>query len=67
MRVHGVRPAAGQAARAGRVARGIALSGPYPLPGDDIMLLCDHCRDDWVHGEWDPPFNNFQIVSCVKV
>lgn len=41
--------------------------GPYPLPGDVVMLLCDHCRDDWVGGEWEPPYNNFQVVGCVKV
>ena len=41
--------------------------GPYPYPGDSVMLLCDHCRDDWVDGEWDPPYDNFQVVSCVRV
>lgn len=41
--------------------------GPYPLPGDEIMMLCDHCRTDWVDGQWDPPYNNFRVVGCVKV
>ena len=41
--------------------------GPYPVAGDEIMLLCNHCRDDWVDGEWLPPYNNFQVVSSVRV
>lgn len=41
--------------------------GPYPLPGDAVMLLCDHCRADWVDGEWPSPYSNFHVVSCVKV
>lgn len=41
--------------------------GPYPLPGDSVMLLCAHCKDDWVDGDWDPPFNNFSVVSCFHV
>lgn len=41
--------------------------GPYPEPGESVMLLCDHCRDDWVDGEWEPPYNNFEVVTCVKV
>jgi len=45
----------------------LLFPGPYPYPGDSVMLLCDHCRDDWVDGEWDPPYDNFQVVSCVRV
>ncbi len=41
--------------------------GPYPTPGDEVMLLCGHCRDRWVDGDWPPPFNNFYVVSCVGV
>lgn len=41
--------------------------GPYPMPGDEVMLLCDHCRDDWVDGSWNPPYDNFRVVSCIRV
>lgn len=41
--------------------------GPYPKPGEVDMLLCDHCKNDWVHGEWDPPYDNFIITQCTPV
>lgn len=45
----------------------IAFPGPYPPPGEAAMLLCDHCKDDWVHGEWEPPFDNFLIMHLIPV
>lgn len=41
--------------------------GPYPKTGEADMLLCDHCKNDWVDGEWDPPFDNFIVVQCTRV
>lgn len=41
--------------------------GPYPKNGEADMLLCDHCKNDWVDGEWDPPYDNFIITQCLKV
>lgn len=41
--------------------------GPYPLPGDEVMLLCDHCRNDWVDGDWPAPYDNFHVTACVRV
>ncbi len=40
--------------------------GPYPAPGNSDMLLCTHCKDDWVHGEWAEPDNNFNVVRCER-
>jgi len=41
--------------------------GPYPKEGEADMLLCDHCKDDWVDGEWEPPFDNFIVTQCTPV
>ena len=41
--------------------------GPYPRQGEAAMLLCAHCKDDWVHGEWDPPLDNFLVTQVVTV
>lgn len=44
----------------------VHFPGTYPLPGDAVMLLCDHCRDDWVHGDWRD-LGSFTIVTCTPV
>jgi hypothetical protein len=41
--------------------------GPYPMRGIEVMLLCDHCKGEWVDGNWAPPYDNFSVVRCVKV
>lgn len=40
--------------------------GPYPT-GEVDMLLCNHCKNDWIDGEWDPPYDNFIITQCTRV
>lgn len=44
----------------------IHFPGPYPLPGDVVMLLCDHCMQEWTQGDWPEPYDNFVITSCVN-
>jgi len=41
--------------------------GPYPKAGEAAMLLCEHCKEDWLHGEWDPPYDNFIVAQVVPV
>jgi len=41
--------------------------GPYPNPGISDMLLCAHCKDDWVHGDWPEPYNNFTVIRCIRL
>jgi len=45
----------------------VHFPGPYPEPGDADMLLCEHCMNDWVHGEWPEPYDNFVVVRCTRV
>jgi len=51
----------------GPVERKVVLffPGPYPNPGEAAMLLCEHCKEDWVHGEWDSPYDNFIVTQVV--
>lgn len=41
--------------------------GPYPHPGESHMLLCDHCKTDWVDGDWDEESGRFVIIQCTRV
>lgn len=41
--------------------------GPYPYEGSSHMLLCDPCKDDWLDGEWDPPYDNFLVMQVTRV
>jgi hypothetical protein len=41
--------------------------GPHPKVSEADMLLCARCEDDWVDGEWDPPYDNFIITQCTPV
>lgn len=45
----------------------IFFPGPNPGPGESPMLLCLHCKEDWVHGDWDPPFDNFIVLHVFPV
>ena len=41
--------------------------GPFPHEGEADMLLCDRCGNDWVDGEWDPPYDNFIITQLTRI
>ncbi|MBX3104981.1 MAG: hypothetical protein KF867_08395 [Cryobacterium sp.] len=41
--------------------------GPYPKAGETEMLLCDHCKNDWVDGEWDEVNGNYIVVGVSKI
>jgi hypothetical protein len=45
----------------------VHFPGPYPTPGDEDMLLCQHCMREWTEGEWMPPYDNFRITCCARV
>lgn len=41
--------------------------GPYPHEGEIGMLLCSHCKGDWVDGQWDPPNDNVLVLQVMPV
>ena len=41
--------------------------GPYPAPGREDMLLCEHCKNSWLADDWPEPYDNFTVVRCVRV
>lgn len=53
----------------GPVAWRLALwfPGPFPHEGETAMLLCEHCKADWVDGDWSPPYDNFIIIQLTRI
>lgn len=45
----------------------VDFPGPYPFPGREDMLLCDHCKNSWHADDWPEPYNNFIVVRCLRV
>lgn len=45
----------------------VLFPGPYPYPGVSDMLLCTHCKEDWLGDDWPEPYGNFRVIRCLRV